>query len=74
MKTQYFILAAVALLLTTSSFAQEKKTKYAAEAPPYLLTPDKVETDLLGGLEFFDVCPARARLTKLMISSIWPGA
>jgi len=64
MKTQYFILAAVALLLTTSSFAQEKKTKYAAEVPPYLLTPDKVETDLLGDLEFFDGMPSEGTVNK----------
>jgi hypothetical protein len=38
---------------------RSKEPKYAADVPEFLLTPDKVETDLLGDLEFFDGMPRR---------------
>ena len=55
------------LILMHSSFAlaQElKKPKYAADVPEFLLTPDKVETDLLGDLEFFDGMPSESTVKK----------
>jgi hypothetical protein len=41
-----------------------QKPKYAADVPEFLLTPDKVETDLLGNLEFFDGMPSEATVKK----------
>ena len=38
--------------------------RYAADIPEYILTPDKVETDLLGDLEFFDGMPSEATVNK----------
>lgn len=38
--------------------------KYAADVPEFILTPDKVETDLLGDLEFFDGMPSEATVKK----------
>jgi len=38
--------------------------KYAADVPASLLTPDKVETELLGDLEFFDGMPSEATVQK----------
>lgn len=64
MKNKYTILVVCALLLAISIFAQDTKPKYAADVPDFLLTPDKVETDLLGDLEFFDGMPSDATVTK----------
>jgi hypothetical protein len=50
-----------------SSFAlaqEPKKPKYAADVPESLLTPDKVETDLLGDLDFFDGMPSESTVKK----------
>ena len=55
------------LILMHSSFAlaqEPKKPKYAADVPEFLLTPDKVETDLLGDLEFFDGMPSESTVKK----------
>jgi hypothetical protein len=64
MKTKNILLLAFALLLVTSAFAQESNPKYAADVPEFLLTPDKVETELLGELEFFDGMPNEATVQK----------
>ncbi len=64
MKRKNIILLAFALLLITSAFAQESKPKYAADVPEILITPDKVETELLGDLEFFDGMPSEATVKK----------
>jgi hypothetical protein len=64
MKTKNILLLAFALLLMASAFAQESKPKYAADVPEFLLTPDKVETELLGDLEFFDGMPSEATVQK----------
>lgn len=46
---------------TTPEAKQEIQTpKYAADVPEYLLAPDKMKTDLLGDLEFFDGMPNEA--------------
>ena len=55
------------LILIHASFAlaqEAQKPKYAADVPEFLLTPDKVETDLLGDLEFFDGMPSEATVEK----------
>ena len=60
------------LILIHASFAlaqEAHKPKYAADVPEFLLTPDKVETDFLGELEFSMVCPVNLRLRKPMIFS-----
>ena len=41
-----------------------KKPKYSADVPEYLLTPDKVETEFLGDLEFFDGMPSESTVKK----------
>ncbi len=51
-----------ALTLASAALAQEPK--YAADVPEFLLTPDKVETDLLGDLEFFDGMPSESTVQK----------
>ena len=52
---------------TTESVATSTKVpKYKADIPVGLLTPDKVNTELLGELEFFDGMPSDATVTKTM--------
>jgi hypothetical protein len=41
-----------------------QKPKYAADVPEFVLTPDKVETEYLGDLEFFDGSPSEATVKK----------
>jgi hypothetical protein len=61
----YPVIFALLMLMNTSfAFAQESKPKYAADVPEFLLTPDKVETDLLGSLEFFDGMPSESTVKK----------
>lgn len=66
MNTTYAITMTLAtLLLTSIATAQEPaKPKYAADVPEFLLTPDKVKTDLLGDLEFFDGMPSESTVKK----------
>jgi hypothetical protein len=55
------------LILMTYFFCictRRQKPKYAADVPEFLLTPDKVETDLLGDLEFFDGMPSESTVQK----------
>ena len=53
------------LLSTTQLSAQEAtKPKYSANVPEFLLTPDKVETEFLGDLEFFDGMPDESTVKK----------
>lgn len=49
---------------STTDSQNTKATKYSADVPEYLLTPDKVKTDLLGELEFFDGMPSKATVQK----------
>ncbi len=63
MKIMYGISITLTMLLLTS-FAHAKEPKYAAEVPDFLLTPDKVETDFLGNLEFFDGMPSESTVKK----------
>ena len=55
------------LILIHASFAlaqEAQQPKYSADVPDFLLTPDKVKTDLLGDLEFFDGMPSEATVQK----------
>ena len=65
-KRNYPVIFALLILMHTSfAFAQDvQKPKYAADVPEFLLTPDKVETELLGDLEFFDGMPDEATVQK----------
>ena len=58
--------AALTLLLAIPTMAQDvKKPKYSADVPEFLLTPDKVKTELLGDLDFFDGMPSEATVEKV---------
>ncbi len=52
------------LVLVSATFAQAQEPQYAADVPEFLLTPDKVETEFLGDLEFFDGMPSEATVEK----------
>ena len=59
------VLTSITLLLTFSAWAQDaQKPKYAADVPEFLLTPDKVKTEFLGDLEFFDGMPSESTVQK----------
>jgi hypothetical protein len=59
------VFTASVLMLASGAWAQEpQEPKYAADVPEFLLTPDKVETDLLGDLEFFDGMPSESTVKK----------
>ena len=49
---------------STTDSQNTKAPQYAADVPEYLLTPDKVKTDLLRNLEFFDGMPSDATVKK----------
>jgi len=55
------------LIFTHTSFTwaeEEEGSIYTADVPEFLLTPDKVKTDLLGDLEFFDGMPSESTAKK----------
>jgi hypothetical protein len=59
------VLTLLAQTFASSVLAQEvSKPKYAANVPEFLLTPDKVKTELLGDLEFFDGMPIDSTVKK----------
>ena len=67
-KTRISIVAAFAVMvmaITWPAVAQDaQKPKYSANVPEFLLTPDKVKTEFLGDLEFFDGMPSEATVKK----------
>jgi hypothetical protein len=67
-KTRMLTVAAFAMMvmaITWPAVAQETpKPKYSADVPEFLLTPDKVETEFLGNLEFFDGMPSESTVQK----------
>ncbi|MDX2504458.1 MAG: DUF1254 domain-containing protein, partial [Gammaproteobacteria bacterium] len=65
-QTNLYIVFVIALLLGVTQLSAQKVTnpKYSADVPGFLLTPDKVETELLGDLEFFDGMPSEATVQK----------
>ena len=67
MKRKYVIclVSAMTLIFTFSAWAKEtQKPKYSADVPESLLTPDKVKTEFLGTLKFFDGVPSEATVKK----------
>ena len=65
MRLKYFYTFICICFLFQFSFAQkDTSVKYAADVPKSLLTPDKVETNLLGTLEFIDGLPNEATVNK----------
>ncbi len=65
-KTIYImVVASIALLVGCSTGAMNAPSpRYSADVPDALLTPDKVKTDLLGNLEFFDGMPNESTVNK----------
>ena len=57
------VLISLALLLTLSSVAQAQT--YQGIVPDYVLTPDVVETESIGTLEFFDGMPSTETVNKV---------
>lgn len=57
-------LTGVLLSVTQLSAQEATKPKYSANVPEFLLTPDKVETEFLGDLEFFDGMPDESTVKK----------
>lgn len=55
---------AITAALAISLAAVAQSPKYAADVPPAVLTPDKVHTELLGDLEFFDGMPSKETVQK----------
>ena len=58
-----FLIAALVGALTFTA-AQAQSPKYAAKVPDSVATPDKLRTELLGDLEFFDGMPSKATVKK----------
>ena len=63
-----FVGIAISLALCAGAYAQDvhpAKPKYSADVPKSILTPDKVQTESLGTLEFFDGMPNSETLRKV---------
>jgi hypothetical protein len=58
------LVLAFLVLPTTASYAASKP-KYSADVPKSVVTPDKVQTESLGTLEFFDGMPSSETLRKV---------
>ena len=58
------ILIVILFIISTASAQEVPKPKYSADVPEFLLTPDKVETEFLGDLEFFDGMPSESTVNK----------
>jgi hypothetical protein len=52
-------------VLITAVMATAKEPKYKAKVPGFVLTPDKVKTEALGSLEFFDGMPSEETVSKV---------
>ena len=61
MSTLVVTAAALSAIFSSASAAEPK---YAAEVPESVTTPDKLHTELLGDLEFFDGMPSKATVKK----------
>jgi hypothetical protein len=62
--TKQLLALAVGTLLIISSTTGAQEPKYAAKVPDSVKTPDKVQTEFLGDLEFFDGAPSSATVEK----------
>ena len=59
------VFTVMTLLFAFCVNAQEaQKPEYSADVPKFLLTPNKVETEFLGTLEFFDGMPSESTVNK----------
>ena len=59
------LFTSMTLLFASSALAQDaQKPKYSADIPEFLLTPDKVKTEFLGDLKFFDGMPSESTVKK----------
>ena len=58
------LLVATAALTAIFSSASAAQPKYKADVPAGLITPDKVQTEMLGELDFFDGMPSDATVKK----------
>ena len=71
MKSAKFAMCCFAVLslliagCSPSDTEQASEPEYSADVPEFLLTPDKVKTELLGDLEFFDGMPSEATVGKV---------
>lgn len=54
----------LALAMTATILAADESPKYKADVPVGVTTPDKVQTELLGTLEFFDGLPSQETVRK----------
>ncbi len=64
--TYPFVFTLLFLIHASFALAQEtQKPKYSADVPESILTPDKVETERLGTLNFFDGMPDEATVKKV---------
>ena len=62
--TAGLVLSVAAAAIVAVVYSQSASPKYKADVPASILTPDKVKTQLLGDLEFFDGMPSRATVEK----------
>ena len=63
-KTQVSAVLGALLLLSASAAISAQEPKYKANVPASVTTPDKVQTELLGDLDFFDGMPSKATVKK----------
>lgn len=63
-KPNFLAAALVGALAVTATGAHAQSPKYAAKVPDSVTTPDKLHTELLGDLEFFDGMPSKATVKK----------
>jgi hypothetical protein len=64
LKNLRLLSAALSLALTTATAYAQTTPKYAAKVPPYITTPDNVETSI-GTLKFFDGLPDADTVQKV---------
>ena len=65
MKTLSLVaIVGMALVINAAAFAQQRP-KYAADVPDSILTPDRVKTERLGDLRFFDGLPSDETVKKV---------
>jgi hypothetical protein len=62
---KYYVLVFFGGLLLVSTIVSAQEPKYAAKIPDSVKTPDKVHTELLGDLNFFDGAPSKATVKKV---------
>ena len=61
----FFAVTLMLPLVVTSGALGQQQPKYAANVPEFVLTPDKIPTQLLGDLVFVDGLPDESTVQKL---------